>query len=145
MKLFWSVFTFAFIFSNASLAQKDDHSNFPQDAILILEGYDPIKRSDCFLFVTSVEFEGGEVLPSRMVVKAQTSFKHGKDQAPSFEIRQVSGKENMMSGQVGRSQLAVEFQTADLDFALVKEYSVRWMHGNHFDNGKCLNLKEHKD
>lgn len=144
MKLFWSILILTFIFSNASLAQKDDHSNFPQDAILILEGYDPVKRSDCFLFVKSIEFVGGEVLPSQMIAKVQTSFSHGKDGSPNFEIRQVSGKENMMAGQVGKSQLAVEFQTTDLDFALVKEYSLRWLHGNHFHNGKCLNLKEHK-
>jgi hypothetical protein len=80
-----------------------------------------------------------------MIVKAQTSYAHGKDKSPVFEIRQVAGSENLMMGRVGKSQLAVEFQTTDLDFQTVKEYSVRWLHGNHYHNARCLQLKEHQD
>lgn len=132
------------MFSLSIAVAQDDHERFPDDALLIFEGINPVDRTSCFLFVTSIDYVDHQIESSKMRLTAKTSFQHGADSAPIFILQQVPGREEVMSGQSGSSQLSLQFADSRLDFSSLQKYVIRWLHGNHFHNGQCINLKEHQ-
>lgn len=124
----------------------DDHKEFPEGALLAMEGKDSITKQECFLFVMDLGFTGPEQTSEQFFAKVLTAYSHGQDAPEPIEIRSVSGKPGVLSGTAanGKDQIALFLDPVHLDLKNIKSFNLKWWHHNHFHTNRCVNMKVHE-
>ncbi|MFP5519273.1 MAG: hypothetical protein ACLGGX_05175 [Bdellovibrionia bacterium] len=146
MKSLLSMFLCLFSLNIAFASQGDhDHAdeNFPEDALLILEGADAIDQTECFLFVLETGFNGS-ASSQNYYLKVQSSYVHGTEASPAFVLTKHSKNADTYMGTTGQDSLAVVFKSNSIDPREIKQFSIRWLHGSHYHTNRCQDLKPHQ-
>lgn len=120
----------------------DDH--FPEGTLLALEGQDAITKEECFLFVTDVSDSRA---PDQYYAKVLTSYSHDHDAPQAIQVRVYPNRADLLvgTGPNGQDQIAIFLSSADLNLQNATSFNLKWLHGNHFHNNRCVNLKPHQD
>lgn len=130
----------------ASHHDHDDHEDFPEGTLLVLEGKDAVTRKDCALYVTDVGFTGPEETADQFYAVILTSYTHGEDQPDPITVMFNQQDPSILTGFGAnqKDQVALFTESGSQDLAKVKSFSLRWFHHNHFDNFRCTQLKAHE-
>ena len=129
-----------------NVAFAGEHDEFPEGALLALEGVDIITKNKCFLFVMDVGFTGPEQTQEQFFAKVLTGYSHGQQAPDPIEVKAVSGKPGVLAGTGpnGKDQIAIFLNPASLDLSNVHSFNLKWLHQTHFHTNRCLNMKVHK-
>lgn len=124
----------------------DEHEGWPENTLLALEGQDAISKEDCLLFITDVGFTGSEKTDDQFYAVVQTSYSHNQDHAEAITVKTVPGKSGVLMGlgANGQDQIALFLDPQVLDLKNIKSFNLRWLHGNHFHNNRCVNMTVHE-
>lgn len=126
----------ALCFPYSVFANDHDHENFPENALLVLEGKDAITKEYCALYIVDI---------SDTSIQVETSYSHGQDQAETIHVPLVLQKKNSLVGASlnGRDQIAIFLPSPSIDIQNAQSFNLKWWHTNHAHTSKCLYLKVH--